>query len=469
MSTRTYPIEHYVSLVLSDDKLKAFVQFIDIDEKFSVTLEELEQLLESRQIVHGIQTHVLSYMVSDPQQYVFNQALVASGEVPQDGKDGYIQFQYDLDNKDRKPVELIDGTVDFKEIIDLRNVKRGQLIAERIPALPGQNGRAVTGEELAGKHGREARFKLGKNVVIDPEQIRVYAAIDGMVTKTDRDKVNVFPVYEVNGDVDYSIGNIDFVGTVVIRGNVLTGFRVKAAGDIRVIGGVEGAELEAEGSIEITAGVLGHNKGYIRAGSSVKSSFIQEGNVYAGEDVVVTQSIMHSQVRAKRSVLCNGAKGLIVGGLIQAGESVVARTVGNTMSTATAIEVGVVPELRNELQQLRSQLKLNMENADKTEKALILLDQMAAAGSLGPDKMAMRVKLAHTKRQTADEQNVLRDKILGIEKTLEDTEKARVDVISTIYGGAKIVIGRYTKFVKDPCQRVTFRYLDGDIGMVAGR
>ena len=46
----------------------------------------------------------------------------------------------------------------------------------------------------------------------------MYAAIDGLVTKTDKDKLNVFPVYEVNGDVDYNIGNIDFVGTVVIRG-----------------------------------------------------------------------------------------------------------------------------------------------------------------------------------------------------------------------------------------------------------
>ena len=71
----------------------------------------------------------------------------------------------------------------------------------------------------------------------------MYAAIDGLVTKTEKEKLNVFPVYEVNGDVDYNIGNIDFVGTVVIRGNILTGFRVKASGDIRVTGGIEGAEV----------------------------------------------------------------------------------------------------------------------------------------------------------------------------------------------------------------------------------
>lgn len=146
----------------------------------------------------------------------------------------------------------------------------------------------------------------------------MYAAIDGLVTKTDRDKLNVFPVYEVNGDVDYNIGNIDFVGTVVIRGNILTGFRVKASGDIRVTGGIEGAEVESDGSIEITGGVIGSNKGYVKAGRNIRCSFVQEGNVIAYEDITVTQSIMHSNVRAGKSVRCLGAKGLIVGGIVQA-------------------------------------------------------------------------------------------------------------------------------------------------------
>ena len=85
-----------------------------------------------------------------------------------------------------------------------------------------------------------------------------------MVTTTDREKINVFPVYEVNGDVDYNTGNIDFVGTIVIRGNVRSGFKVKADGDIRIIGSVEGAELEAAGSIEISAGIIGQNKGLLK-------------------------------------------------------------------------------------------------------------------------------------------------------------------------------------------------------------
>lgn len=272
----------------------------------------------------------------------------------------------------------------------------------------------------------------------------------------------MFPVYEVNGDVDFAIGNIDFVGNVVIRGNVLTGFKIKAGGDIRITGGVEGAIVEAAGSIEISAGILGHNKGMLKAGKNVKCAFVQDATVEAAEDIVVSQSIMHSNIRAGRNVICKGTKGLIVGGVVQAGEKVETRTIGNTLSTVTVIEVGALPELRNEFLELRQQLKALNENLEKTDKALAILDQMAAAGQLGPDKLAMRIKLNHTKKQALDELTMAKERILEIEKSLEDAEAARVEA-STVYGGAKIVIGRYTKFVKDTAQRVVYKLSEGDI------
>ena len=211
---------------------------------------------------------------------------------------------------------------------------------------------------------------------------------------------------------------------------------------------MEGAELEAEGSIDISGGIIGYNKGYVKAGQDVKSSFIQDGNVIAGASVFVSQSIMHSNIRAVQNIECNGMKGLVVGGILQAGEKVVARTIGNSMSTATVVEVGVSPE-RNELADLRAQLKQSLESMDKTDKALYLLNQLASSGQLSPDKLA-RIKLNATKKSNMAEQADIKDRMLEIEKMLEDTGKARVNVVKTIYGGAKIVIGRYTRFVKDP-------------------
>ncbi|MCP3777436.1 MULTISPECIES: DUF342 domain-containing protein [Paenibacillus] len=463
---KQYALDQYLKVVVSPDKQTAYLEFAKREEGFACSVEELERFLSNQKISYGLMTDAIRVFAANPEDHFFGKLLIAQGKQPVHGKDGKINLADIVTGEDaHKPLETVDGRVDYKELTRLRNVKRGQLIAERVDPLPGVPGIAVTGEEIPFLPGREARFKVGKNVVIHPEGVAMYAAIDGLVTTTEKGKLNVFPVYEVNGDVDYSVGNIDFVGTVVIRGNVLTGFRVRAAGDIRVIGGVEGAEIEAEGSVEISGGIIGYHKGFVKAAQNVKCSFIQDGNVIAGGDILVSQSIMHSQIKASVNVLCEGTKGLIVGGSVQAGKKVVARTIGNTMSTATVIEVGVLPELRDELTELRARLKQQTDSQDKTNKALTILDQLAAAGQLAPERMAMRIKLTSTKKSNEQELLETKSRMLEIERTLEDTSRARVEVKNVIYGGSKIVIGRYTKFIKDSVERMAFYYHEGDISM----
>lgn len=460
-------LKQYLSIALSDDKSAAYLKLIKDEEGFACSVEQLQNFLAGNGITYGIQLDAIHRFIANPAVYAFDPIQIAEGVAPVNGEDGFIRYAVPLDQEQHGPNENEDGSVDYKDVVRLNNLQRGQIIAELVPPVPGKAGVAVTGEDIPFKPGKEARFKIGKNVVLNPEQTALYAAIDGLVTRTDKGKINVFPIYEINGDVDYNIGNINFVGTVIVRGNVLTGFRITAAGDIRVIGGVEGAELEAGGSIEITSGIIGYNKGHIKAGHNVKSGFIQDGNVYAGEDVLVTQSIMHSNIRAGRDVICSGTKGLIVGGNIQAGEKVIARIIGNPMSTITTVEVGVLPELRNELAELRNHFKENLASLDKTDKALTLLDQLASAGKLNMEKMQMRAKLGLTRKSHLREQTEIKERMLEIEKSLEDTSKAKVHVLKMIYGGSKIVIGRYTKFIKDPISRMTFYYNEGDISMSA--
>lgn len=178
------------------------------------------------------------------------------------------------------------------------NVSKGQLLAKKIPSTEGIPGKTVSNKEIPAKNGKDIQFKIGKNVVLNEAKDKVYAAIDGQFVVTEQGKLNVFPIYEVNGDVDFGVGNIDFVGTVVIRGNVPDGFKIHAAGDIKVYGNVEGAELIAGGDIFIQQGVVGHNKSYVKANRNFQAAYILDGDVYASENIIVSQSIMHSNVNA---------------------------------------------------------------------------------------------------------------------------------------------------------------------------
>ena len=461
-----YALDKYFQVSFSDDKTVAYLQLVNWEEGLVCDKRDLEQFLLSHHIRYGIQHDVLERISGHIHEYQYSRVPVAMGTEPVHGTNGVIDFRtMTKQHEQARPLETSDGKVDFKEINRINNVKKGQLLATRTSPKPGVPGTTVTGEDIPFKPGKEAKFKIGKNVVVNPEETAMYAAIDGVMTVTEKGKINVFPVYEINGDVDYSSGNIDFVGTVVIRGNVLSGFRVKSAGDIRVTGFVEGAELEAGGSIQISGGIIGYGKGLIKAGQNVASAFVQDGSIIAGGDVTISQSIMHSNVQAGQNVICNGTKGLIVGGTIQAGEKVIARTVGNSMSTATVIEVGVLPELRNEMAELRKELRVLSEKMDKTDKALFLLNQLAATGQLTSDKLALRIKLNATQKSNISEQSEIKDRILEIERTLEDTNRAKVDIIKSVYGGTKIVIGRYSRFIKDQTQRMSFYYQEGDIVM----
>lgn len=463
--TSSADLDKHIRVIVSDDKLFAFLQFINVRESIECTLEQLVTIVEEQGVVYGLDWQQLSEIADHPSSFYGKQTMIASGIPPIEGKDGKLEYVYELEHTKKQPLELEDGKVDYREVVSLNNVRQGQLIVTRVPAQKGTPGKTVTGEPLLPAPVKDKILRPGKNVVLNEDKTLLYATIDGMVTKTEKDKMNVFPIYEVNGDIDYSVGNIDFVGSVVIRGNVLNGFKIKASGDIRITGGIEAADLEAGGSIVIGAGIVGQNKAVVKAGSMVRCSFVQEGRIIAGEDVLVTQSIMHSDIKAGRNVICSDFKGLIVGGKIQAREKVSARTIGNSVSTATVIEVGILPELRNELLELRQKLSKTEDNVAKAEQALELLDQLTVQNKLTPDKIRMRIKLQHTRKQDLDEIAITKERIFEIEKAQQDLERARVEVASSIYSGTKLVIGRSIKLMKNSAQRVYFQLAEGEIVM----
>lgn len=451
-----------IEVIISNDKLAADLVLKSDEEEVTVSVSELKELLRQKGVVYGIDDAALTRFAQQPRDYLGVPLRVATGKAPEPGSDARIEYAFER-REEKRPKELDDGRVDYYSVVSIANVSRGQLLAQKIPAGKGVDGVTVTGQPLAAKPGKDAVIKPGKNVVLNEDKTLLYALIDGQVSFSN-DKVSVFPVYEVKGDVDFSVGNIDFVGTVVIRGNVPTGFHIKASGDIRIYGSVEGAELEAGGLIEIKSGIVAQDKGHVIAGTNVVTSYIQNGNVTAGNDVIVSQSIMFSNVRAGKNVLCNGPKGIIIGGTIQAGERIVARVIGNSTATPTVLEVGVKPQMRNELQQVITELQGHYDNLKKTDQGLGVLNHLLQTGKeLPPEKKMLQIKLTNTRLILEKEIKQLETRKKELEQEIGSDSLAVVDVYQVMYPGIKLVFGKLVRFIKQEFPRTRFHVLHGEI------
>ncbi|MCA1753230.1 MAG: FapA family protein, partial [Spirochaeta sp.] len=339
----------------------------------------------------------------------------------------------------------------------VQNVVEGQVLARKVPADEGTEGSTVTGKFLPAKPGSDARIDVGKNVRLSEDGRTAYAEINGQVVITGS-KINVEPVYVVNGDVSLKTGNIMFLGTVLVKGSVEDGFDVKASGNIEVIGSVGKCNLDADGDIIVHQGINGKSSALVRAGGSIWSKFIENATAEAGDRVVVSDGIINAHVTAQRKVICRGKRASIVGGVVRAAEEIDAKSLGSVSGNETILEVGVDPKSKERLSELEEEkagltkqleeVVLNMQTIEKLHKARKKLTQ---------DK----VKVYNEQKQkraaiTGDLRKVQReiDEVQGYLSELKTSGK--ISASSTVFSGVKINVRDATLNVKNEFKAVTF-------------
>ncbi|MFQ3547363.1 MAG: FapA family protein, partial [Termitinemataceae bacterium] len=319
-----------ITVDIADQEMKAYIYVTPPGPGgCDLSTETIISFLRNNRVIFGINEEVLQEFTDSPKYK--EMVLVAEGTKPVNGRDAYIQYNFETDQSKVRLKEGANGKVDFKELNIIQNVVEGQPLARKIPAERGVPGKTVTGKVIPAKNGKDIPLPLGKNVHVADDQMTIVADLNGQVILIGG-KINVEPVYTVQGDVNLRTGNIIFLGTVIITGNVEDGFSVKAAGNIEVHGTVEKAELDAEGDIIVHQGITGKSSGFVRAGKSIWARFIENAIVEAGNMVVVSDGIINSQVDAEKRIICQGKRANIVGGHLRASEEIHAKVLGSPVS-----------------------------------------------------------------------------------------------------------------------------------------
>ena len=318
-----------------------------------------------------------------------------------------------------------------------------------MPKQDGVMGWTVRGNAVAfGK--QQIHFpRPGKNTAWDKG--RVIAQCDGRF-QTSRESLWVDEVLDILGDIDLKVGNIDFPGDVVIRGEIRDGFVVKAGKSILCMGCIGAARVDCVGDLVTEQGIVGKEKAVIRVGGAVEAKFLEGCALDAGGPVRVRTSIMNSSILTK-DTLVMGDRGIIIGGIVKAQNGVSAVQIGAERGPRTEIHCGIDFKAEQKLVWIRDR---NIALAFKLREIETKIKSSVKARDV--------LTLLREKIKAAIHQ--LNENARALVTDLDRNDAALVSARGDVYPGVYIEICHVSHFITRPRRFFSFR-LDKEKGKIA--
>jgi len=448
-----------IEIEISPDESKASAVLLAPEPQGQLlSPDDIKRKLIEAGVNHGIDEQAIINF-TETKDYG-NSYTLAVSTPPEDGTDGKLLFNFSTDERTGSPKEISGGRVDYRSLDLYVSVEEGQLLVTRIAATEGTPGRTVRGNEIKQKPGKEIPLPKGKNISMNEERTEIYSTCPGMVEFVNN-CVNVSNVFNIKGDCDLSVGNIDFDGCVNISGSVRSGSMVKATGGVVIGGSVEAATIIAGGNVEIKGGMQGADKGLIEAGGSVNILYVERGTVHADGPVTLDVSI-HSIIETGDSLIAKGRRGAIIGGRVGSSGNVTANYIGALSNARTEVVVGIIPKkqarlkfLLNELERLSSEQK----NLDKLDAHL-----QKSKNIMDPVRWDLLNRSSLENRRLNEEEiNRCNYEKNELEYDLENCTTGKVHVFETVFSGSRVFIGQDAYVVNDEMSYVSFRNSNNNV------
>lgn len=462
MESSTEPIDGTCEVTISEDEMSAWIILSSPQNGGeAVTLEQVSRSLQEKAVTVNINQMVIEQCVY--LKLWDRPHLVASGDLPEQGKDGYIEYFFPTTDEVIPTIETEDGKVDFRNLNLIHNFKKGDLLVERFPADEGKSGKTVTGKVVFPPKVNNPPIVGGKDTALDDSGVRLIASKDGHACILDG-KPSIISVYTVQHDVNFSVGNIDFVGNVQIKGDVKAGFSIRAGGDVEIGGMVEAAEVYAEGNILIKNGIFGAGKCHLYAGGNILAKYVENATLKSLKDVIVNDSITRSHIKAGGKIKVNNYSGDILGGHLEAVEEITAGVFGSDLHIPTELELGIEPKFRAEYVQL-------LKKYDEKKKALQSLEgYINEYKTYRENKMEISYSYKRTMSERLRSYSQMRNEITAFEEKLQvfEEEFAKLDngtvkATKKVYPGVTVTIVKTNYFVENEMGQTMFLYDKGEV------
>ncbi len=460
--------DYKVMVSFSEDEMEGYVTIVPYNEDsrgFIETEQELIRELKREGIVYGIlEDKVKEAMDLYNSGKSVKNFLVAVGKPVEHGTNGKIELKVDLSMQPK-----IEGNkIDYKEIDKFKIVEKGELIAVKIKAKKGKRGITVTGLGKEPKEGETALLFPGKNVKTEEDEDKVYfyAEETGYVVYQ-KDRIAVFPVLNITGDVDFSVGNIHYNGDVKIMGDVLPDFLVEATGKIVIYGTAISCTIKSDSDVVIRGGVSGKDKGKIIAKGDVDIGYIERGFISADGDVYVKGGVLDSKIVCGGTFYGELKSVKVMESEIKASKGINVFVAGSPYNKKLVLITGVDVLKEKELEKFNEEFNSYIKEFGD-------LKRKYGEENLEKKNMSIFQSSIHTKRDVEKDFNryyelkeIISEKygeLKKLESSIYDIN-ATIKVKGTIYPGVKIKIGEYELIVPKQMHNVIF-YKDREAGEI---
>lgn len=437
------PVDSEVTVIIADRGMSAKMQISRPTGGGKPPSRELIlAALAQKGITYGISDAKIISLATNP---IYNLEIeVAAGKPSVPGVDGRLEYHVSRDAR-LKPKERADGTVDYRDLGIIQQVEENQLLVERVPPTAGVEGYDVLGAVLAPRAGREIALPAGKNTYVSDDGLKLLSDRAGHVEFVGG-KVAIQDTYTVAADVGTATGNINFNGSINIRGTVLAGFTVQATGNVTIRGGCEAATIIAGGSVTIGEGI---NGGYIITDGDLKSKYLQNCRVEAGGSIY-TDAIISCDVLCGDSIIVNGSRGSLKGGSCSATNLIECANIGSTNThMPTRLEVGLDAKLQSRITDTPKEYEQNARNIARLTHMIDSFSQLEQAGRLDEE----RLQILKNMRYTLD---IEQQKHIDLQREMNEIgEKAKTLGFGTIVAkigiapGVRVIIGPYQAIIDD--------------------
>lgn len=450
-------IKERMKVSISSDGCRAFVT-LDGPVDDAITDEELTGFLERKGLLFGVKRESLNAMKDQVQ--LNEPILVAEGMKPVNGEDGWIEYLVDV--KTTQPMEEKGGLVDLHNLHRIHNVQKGRKLAVIHLPQPGTAGMSVSGTPIPPKPGKKAVVLLGPHAVPDPQYPNtIIAAEDGNLIVLPDGKIEVQPIITIHGDVDFSTGNIDFIGSVVVTGDIKSDFSVKVQRKLEVNGNVEDAKVEAGGDVLIKKGFFGRGKGMITAGGSVKVAHILNQSIICEKDIAVEREAVCARLKAGGKVDSSRAK--FVGCIIEGGNEVEVLNLGNGEQTQAKVYVGQRAKLVENYNAIEKELEQLEKQLADVRNGVYKLIRIQLDGIIADEQKQLLAKLKKMQDDLPQTITILQKRKADVNIAIRTISAARIIVRGTVFVNVLLEINGVRKLVQNGLKEVMFVEKNGKI------